>query len=512
MDAKLVIVGGQANKSEVKLKLPMLIGRNPGLGLTINHNMVSRVHCQIYEREGALVVRDNNSSNGTLINNERISEAILKPGDRLAVGPLTFVAIYQHNGPFPNVGRESAPKAAPAAPKAAPPAAKAPSMSAPAATKPAAKPTPAAPAKPAAPPAAPPAAAPAAKGQWSDSLFDEANTADDLLFGREEPASPFSKYTQPTVEEEEGTRFFAPGTSFKELDLADLVADTDDGSQSAVYAAPTKPATPTPSAAPAATDDFQFLIQFENAGDIGPGTPIRAAGRDAGTVKDMKYVPVGGKFKAQVLVSVSKQLAPHLRDDLSVAINNGPNGLLIEIVSPGQGKPLTAGQTVGAVGLAQQQFGGLEDLVDDSGIMSPDSLSAHTGGGDDDLGVLDESHGSSGDNIMAPPPAKGGGLTDFFAELTSGLDMDEDDDSGQAGGQQGPIPMDQAEQDEDGPTLTASFEDLAGDEPPMATLDIEEVVEELPPENGAPPENGDNGATPNQGGFTFGDFDVPGRR
>lgn len=109
MDAKLVVVGGNANKAEVRLKLPMTIGRNREAGLTVSHPNVSRIHCQLYEVDGALVVRDNNSTNGTLINNDRIREAILKPGDKLTVGPLTFVAIYKHSGDYPPIGDRTRP-------------------------------------------------------------------------------------------------------------------------------------------------------------------------------------------------------------------------------------------------------------------------------------------------------------------------------------------------------------------------------------------------------------------
>ena len=67
------------------------------------HPKVSRQHCQIFERDGVLVVRDNESLNGTFIDNEKITEAILKPGDKLTVGPLTFVAVYEHAGSFPTL-------------------------------------------------------------------------------------------------------------------------------------------------------------------------------------------------------------------------------------------------------------------------------------------------------------------------------------------------------------------------------------------------------------------------
>ena len=52
----------------------------------------------MYERDGALVVRDCDSLNGTFIDDRRINEAVVKPGERLTVGPLTFVAVYEHAG------------------------------------------------------------------------------------------------------------------------------------------------------------------------------------------------------------------------------------------------------------------------------------------------------------------------------------------------------------------------------------------------------------------------------
>lgn len=106
MEAKLVVVGGKANKAEVKLKLPTVIGRGRDADLTVAHGTVSRHHCLIYELDGALVVRDNGSLNGTLICGERINEALLKPGNTLTVGPLTFRADYEHDGNFPRLSEQ----------------------------------------------------------------------------------------------------------------------------------------------------------------------------------------------------------------------------------------------------------------------------------------------------------------------------------------------------------------------------------------------------------------------
>lgn len=94
MDVKLVVVGGDAKATEVKLKLPAVIGRGREATLTLPHPLVSRKHCEIFESDGHLVVRDMGSLNGTFVNNDRITEAILPPGDLLTLGTVTFRAVY----------------------------------------------------------------------------------------------------------------------------------------------------------------------------------------------------------------------------------------------------------------------------------------------------------------------------------------------------------------------------------------------------------------------------------
>lgn len=106
MDAKLIVVGGKANKAEVNLTLPAIIGRGRDADLTVAHSTVSRRHCLLFEKEGALMVRDNGSLNGTLIEGERITEAVLRPGASLTVGPLTFRADYEHFGAFPDLSEQ----------------------------------------------------------------------------------------------------------------------------------------------------------------------------------------------------------------------------------------------------------------------------------------------------------------------------------------------------------------------------------------------------------------------
>src|SRR5262245_57005823 len=95
LNAKLVVVGGDVKTEEIKLRLPSTIGRGKGTTIMLVHPLVSRKHCELYEAEGQLMVRDLGSLNGTFVNNQRVSEAPLKPGELLTIGTVTFRAVYE---------------------------------------------------------------------------------------------------------------------------------------------------------------------------------------------------------------------------------------------------------------------------------------------------------------------------------------------------------------------------------------------------------------------------------
>ncbi len=103
LDARLIVVGGNATKRRIDLKLPATLGRGSGATLLIMHNTVSRLHCEISERDGALVVRDLDSLNGTFVGETRVTQSVLRPGDLLTVGPLVFRVEYEHQGEFPRL-------------------------------------------------------------------------------------------------------------------------------------------------------------------------------------------------------------------------------------------------------------------------------------------------------------------------------------------------------------------------------------------------------------------------
>ena len=72
------------------------IGRAQGNQVRIPSAEVSRRHCRISEHEGLLWVEDLESVNGTYVNGDLITgRVVARPGDRLRVGPVTFVVEYE---------------------------------------------------------------------------------------------------------------------------------------------------------------------------------------------------------------------------------------------------------------------------------------------------------------------------------------------------------------------------------------------------------------------------------
>ena len=107
MEAKLIVVGGKASKKAIGLKLPTVIGRSRDAGLTVVHPMISRRHCEIFDEEGLLNIRDLGSLNGTIVDGSRVSLAAIRPNDEFTIGPLTFRAEYRYDGPIDETPRFS---------------------------------------------------------------------------------------------------------------------------------------------------------------------------------------------------------------------------------------------------------------------------------------------------------------------------------------------------------------------------------------------------------------------
>ncbi len=68
-----------------------LIGRLDDCQIRIPIAGVSRKHCEILVDGGSLSIRDLDSSNGTFVNQERVSDQPLSAGDLISVGGLVFL-------------------------------------------------------------------------------------------------------------------------------------------------------------------------------------------------------------------------------------------------------------------------------------------------------------------------------------------------------------------------------------------------------------------------------------
>jgi len=94
-----LIVNGVKVYSLVK---PVInIGRNPDNQIVINDPRVSRQHAQLRAVNGKYFLFDLGSTAGTCLNNQRIHQAILGPGDVISLAGIPLV--YGQESPDPSL-------------------------------------------------------------------------------------------------------------------------------------------------------------------------------------------------------------------------------------------------------------------------------------------------------------------------------------------------------------------------------------------------------------------------
>lgn len=79
-----------AQGREVPVVGRLQIGRDPINQIPIDDPLASRVHATIWEEGGTLFIRDEKSSNGTLVNGKSIQETRLRPRDQIQIGNSVF--------------------------------------------------------------------------------------------------------------------------------------------------------------------------------------------------------------------------------------------------------------------------------------------------------------------------------------------------------------------------------------------------------------------------------------
>lgn len=89
------VVGQTAELSEVDFgQGPIMLGRNPNLAIPIPDEEVSRIHCSLTYTADGLLITDQGSTNGTLINGEKLDPFkpyLLRHEDEIQLGHTFFL-------------------------------------------------------------------------------------------------------------------------------------------------------------------------------------------------------------------------------------------------------------------------------------------------------------------------------------------------------------------------------------------------------------------------------------
>ncbi|UCG24525.1 MAG: phage tail protein I [Chloroflexota bacterium] len=130
---RLIITGPEVSETVEMGQGALLIGRQAGVDIRLNHSMISRRHAQIDIQPAACQITDLGSANGTAVNGQPLAAntpLVLEPNAKIQIGPFELVfeqfAVEPPDKPEPEPKAEpkpSKPKPAPveAAPEPPPP-------------------------------------------------------------------------------------------------------------------------------------------------------------------------------------------------------------------------------------------------------------------------------------------------------------------------------------------------------------------------------------------------------
>lgn len=97
MDVTLIMFKENGQRKDFALDPGQtVIGRQEACDLRIPLPEISRKHTVLIVSQEAVTIRDLGSANGTYVNNKRVAEQELSPGDHIVIGPMVFT--IQING------------------------------------------------------------------------------------------------------------------------------------------------------------------------------------------------------------------------------------------------------------------------------------------------------------------------------------------------------------------------------------------------------------------------------
>jgi pSer/pThr/pTyr-binding forkhead associated (FHA) protein/outer membrane protein assembly factor BamB len=88
--AKLIVERSQNLEGEISIEGETIIGRGEEATIQLEDQRASREHCKIVLVENNFVLTDLESSNGTYVNGEKVTEKPLENGDKIQIGDAVF--------------------------------------------------------------------------------------------------------------------------------------------------------------------------------------------------------------------------------------------------------------------------------------------------------------------------------------------------------------------------------------------------------------------------------------
>jgi len=87
-----LVVKSEGREQVIELKLGVnRLGRSPDADLQVVHSTISGFHCELELDRHELVLRDCESTNGTFVDNEKIREVQLVPGQIVRLGDVELL-------------------------------------------------------------------------------------------------------------------------------------------------------------------------------------------------------------------------------------------------------------------------------------------------------------------------------------------------------------------------------------------------------------------------------------
>lgn len=99
MDVKLIMFREDGSKRVFPLERGAnTIGRKDDCNIRIPLATVSRRHAEVFlDDDDGLQIKDLGAANGTFLNNRRVDEEDLEPGDQIMIGPVVFTVQVDGN-------------------------------------------------------------------------------------------------------------------------------------------------------------------------------------------------------------------------------------------------------------------------------------------------------------------------------------------------------------------------------------------------------------------------------